>query len=287
MCFQLGQGVVRKIKLLLILILIVFILPGAVYGGWWAMQERPSSWRGADWSTSGLLPSTDESRDAAIYVLAARTGGLKGALSVHTWVVLKPENGAYERYDKVGWGNPVRRNAYPPDGLWYSNPPYVVAAIHGDEAGRLIPKVKAAIEDYPYATNGDYSIWPGPNSNSFVAHVLEQVPDLGARMPTNAIGRDFRPDWLVFEHDSDWTDYRLALGGYAGLALGLDTGLEFNLLGLVAGFDFLQPAIKLPGFGRIDLWNYATAQSGRGTPVTTNPPSTTSVWPVTEPAESR
>ncbi|WP_274424938.1 DUF3750 domain-containing protein [Chelativorans sp. YIM 93263] len=274
----------RKIKFFIAFILIVFLLPVAIYAGWWMVQERPSSWRAADWGASGLLPAENENQDAAIYVLAARTGGLKGALSVHTWIVLKPQNSVYERYDKVGWGSPVRRDSRPPDGLWYSNTPWVVAAIHGGDAQRLIPKVRSAIENYPYSNNGDYRIWPGPNSNSFVAHVANEVPELGVHMPAIAIGRDFRPGWFVFEHDADWSDYRVALGGYAGLALGLDTGLEFNFLGLVAGIDFVKPAIKLPGFGRIDLWSNAQAQSPRETPETEKPPSTTNVWPVTEPA---
>jgi hypothetical protein len=277
---------VRKIKLLLSFIVVVFILPAGAFAGWWASQERPGSWRNADWSASGLLRPAQESPQAAIYVLAARTGGLKGALSVHTWIVLKPEGGEYERYDKVGWGNPVRRNGYPPDGLWYSNRPYVVKAVTGAEAVRLIPQVRAAIESYPYAANGDYAIWPGPNSNSFVAHVAHRVPELGVSMPPHAIGRDFRPGWLVFEHDADWSDFRLSFGGYAGLTLGLDQGIEFNFLGLVAGLDFLQPAIKLPGFGRIDLWPAASAQSLGKTPATESPPSTTSVWPVTDAASA-
>ena len=271
----------RKIKFLLSFIAIVFLLPAVSFAGWWALQDRPSSWRNADWSASGLLPPATESREAAIYVLAARTGGLKGALSVHTWIVLKPQDGPYERYDKVGWGSPVRRDSYPPDGLWYSNRPYVVKAVYSSEAEHLIPKVRAAIASYPYSRRGDYAIWPGPNSNSFVSHVANEVPELGVLMPPNAIGRDFRAGWFVFEHDADWTDFRMSLGGYAGLGFGLDLGLEFNFLGLVAGIDILHPAIKLPGFGRIDLWPAAAAQSSGGRPDTENPPSTTSVWPVT------
>lgn len=276
----------RKIKRLAILVLFLFLLPAGVFAGWWAVKERPSSWRTADWSASGLLPPAKEDPQAAIYVLAARTGGMKGALSVHSWIVLKPQGGAYERYEKVGWGRPVRRNAHPPDGLWYSNPPFVVKAVTGAQAERLMPQVRAAIERYPWFRPGDYVIWPGPNSNSFVAHVLNAVPALGASLPPHAIGRDYRPGLLVFEHDADWTDYRLSLGGYAGLALGRDTGLEINFLGLVAGIDILRPALKLPGFGRIAPWGTASAQSGRERPATQKPPSTTSVWPVTKPASS-
>ena len=75
--------------------------------------------------------------------MAARTGGFKGALSVHSWIVLKkPGEDAYVRYDKVGWGSPVRRNAYAADALWYSNRPFVVHAVTGDEAERLLPEVE-------------------------------------------------------------------------------------------------------------------------------------------------
>ena len=57
--------------------------------------------------------------------------------SVHSWVVLKPENGkAWRRYDVVGWGDPVRTNGWPPDGRWYGNVPQVVADLRGEAAPR-------------------------------------------------------------------------------------------------------------------------------------------------------
>ena len=36
-------------------------------------------------------------------------------------------------------------------------------------------------------------------------------------------------------------------------------GLEFNVLGLVAGLDVRNPALKVPGYGRIGFDNTATA----------------------------
>ncbi|WP_265515698.1 DUF3750 domain-containing protein [Nitratireductor luteus] len=243
----------RKIKLTIAIIFGLFILPVLLFGAWWTIKERPTSWRTADWSASGLLTAAELSPAPVIYVLAARTGGLKGALSVHTWIVLKEEGGVYERYDKVGWGSPIRRNAYPPDGRWYSNPPYLVKAISGDQAKSLIPLVRQAVAAYPYAAQGDYSIWPGPNSNSFVAHVLRNVPDLGATMPSNAIGRDYQPDWASFAYDRARGGIRLSLGGLVGVAASR-WGVEFNLFGLVAGADFHDPALLLPGFGRVAFW---------------------------------
>jgi hypothetical protein len=38
-----------------------------------------------------------------------------------------------------------------------------------------------------------------------------------------------------------------------GVKIGWVEGLEINLLSLIAGLDLRQPALKLPGFGRIDL----------------------------------
>ena len=44
---------------------------------------------------------------------------------------------------------------------------------------------------------------------------------------------------------------RLTLGGFAGVTLGLREGIEVNLLGLVAGVRFRDPALILPGFGAL------------------------------------
>ena len=61
---------------------------------------------------------------ALVYVYAARTGRWKGIFAHHSWIVVKEKNAArYTRYDKVGWGRPVRTDGWPPDGRWFSNPP--------------------------------------------------------------------------------------------------------------------------------------------------------------------
>ena len=90
------------------------MVPVFVHAGFWLSHERPRGWRDADWSSAGVLPAPTAEMQASIRVMAARTGGLKGIVSVHTWLVLKrPGAAAYERYDVVGWGNPLRRNWQP------------------------------------------------------------------------------------------------------------------------------------------------------------------------------
>ncbi len=241
---------------------LVFLSPALATLGWWALVDRPVSWRAADWSSAGILPAPDADREAAIYVLAARTGGLKGALSVHSWIVLKRAGARdYERWDKVGWGSPVRRNSRPADGFWYSNAPQIVKAVRGAGAEAMIPLFERAIAGYPHAHAGGYRIWPGPNSNSFVAHVLRAVPEFGAVLPANAVGRDYRAGLAAFDHAPDWSDFHLTFGGVLGVAAGRLSGLEIHIAGLVAGIDIARPALKVPGLGAVPLWPAAQASA--------------------------
>jgi hypothetical protein len=243
---------IRFIRRLALAIFVLFLAPALTATGWWMTQTRAASWREADWSSSGVLPSQPAAGDAAIYVMAARTGGLKGALSLHSWLVLKrPGATGYDRYDVVGWGNPVRRNAYDADGSWYSNRPAIIHEIHGSQATALIPQIETAIAGYPYAGQGTYVIWPGPNSNSFVAHVLRAVPQIGIVLPSNAVGRDFPTEGRFFTIDDDGRNFRANLLGYAGISAGARSGFEIQFMGLVAGLDILNPGLKVPGFGRI------------------------------------
>jgi hypothetical protein len=238
-------------KTMLLAILALFLLPVVARAALFAMGDAPRSYRDADWSSTGTLPAASADKEARILVMTGTAGAWKGVLAVHSWIVLKRENAdAWTRYDVVGWGSPLRRNNWPVDGRWYGNAPVAVADLHGAEAERLIPRIEAAVSDYRYRNTGDYQVWPGPNSNSFVAAVLRAVPELGVQLPSNAVGRDYRDGFYAGLTDSR-TGVELNLWGYAGLKLGWVEGVEFNLLGLVAGLDIRRPAIKLPGYGRI------------------------------------
>jgi Protein of unknown function (DUF3750) len=185
---------------------------------------------------------------------AARTGRWRGIFAHHSWIVVKEANARrYTRFDKVGWGSPVRTDGWPADGRWFGHPPEVILALDGAEAERVIPKIRAAVQDYPYRSFGDYRVWPGPNSNTFVAHVLDAVPELGAALPPTAIGKDWQPRdrWLGWTPSR--TGVRVSLGGFAGITVGWVEGLEVNVLSLVAGLDIRRPALKLPGWGRIGM----------------------------------
>lgn len=213
-------------------------------------------WSRARWGSAGLLPEPRDHPDALVQVWAARTWGWKGAFAVHSWIVLKEENAPeYERWEVVGWGvnrglPAIRRNMRAPDAYWAGNEPELVAERRGPLAGEAIPKIRAAIEAYPWADR--YLTWPGPNSNTFVAHLLRAVPELGIELPPTAIGKDFVGLVPVAAMPSG-TGYQLSLAGLLGIGIAAREGLEVNLMGLVLGIDPADLAIKLPGLGRLGL----------------------------------
>jgi hypothetical protein len=243
----------RPIKKIVLTILALFLFPLAVHGAFYSVQNRPQSYDRADWSSTGMLPPANAEPEARLLIFTGRTGRWRGIFSVHSWVVLKPDNAAnWDRYDVVGWGQPVRNNGWAPDSHWYGNTPRVLLDVRGAQAAALIPKVRSAIAAYQYNRPGDYRIWPGPNSNTFVASVLRAVPELETALPSNAVGKDFRPAPYVGLTDSR-TGLEASLFGVLGVKLGWVEGVELNFLGLVTGLDVRHPAVKLPGFGRIGI----------------------------------
>ena len=213
-----------------------------------------ADWQGADRSSAGLLPPAPQKPEAVVRVFAAQTVRWRGIFATHCWIVLKEAGAAsYTRYDYTAWGDPIRVNGFEADGRWFGQVPELVFAADGDQAAALIPPMRAAIQGYQFRNRGDYQAWPGPNSNTFVAAVLDAVPGLHMALPPTALGKDYPYDGRWLRWTPSGTGVRLTLGGYAGLTVGWVEGVEVNLLGAVAGFDLRRPAIKLPGLGRLGL----------------------------------
>jgi hypothetical protein len=214
-------------------------------------------WSEARWDSAGLAPDPATTSEAVVQVYAARAWGWKGIFAVHTWLVMKREGASrYDRYEVVGWGvrhgrPAVRRDMRAIDGYWAGNLPHIVVDRRGPEAEALIERIEAAIETYPYPNQ--YRAWPGPNSNTFIAHIARSVPDLGLELPPTAIGKDYLANGSLLASTPSGTGYQLSLLGLLGLSVGRDEGLELNLLGLTLGVDPFDLAIKLPAVGRIGL----------------------------------
>ena len=238
-----------------VIVFLLFIIgPVLVSAAEYLAGERRGTWQTADRSSAGLLAAASEHPDALIRVYAARTVRWRAIFAVHTWIVVKERGGShYTRYDYTAWGEPIRVDGFAPDGRWFGAVPEMVLSVDGEEAERLIPKIRFVVENYKFRAYGDYHPWPGPNSNTFVQAALDAIPELNAVLPPTAIGKDYpyRGDWYGLTPSR--TGLFLNLGGYLGLKVGWVEGVEVNVLGGVIGVDLRRPAIKLPGVGRLGM----------------------------------
>lgn len=244
----------RLLRRALLLFGLLYLLPVGIAAALHQANGIGPNWWQADRSSVGHLPPAAAHQPAIVRVFAAPTVRWRGIFAVHSWIVLKPEGAAdYTRYDYTAWGEPIRVNGFVPDGRWFGRSPEVVFAADGDAAAELIPRMQAVVETYAWRNSGDYRVWPGPNSNTFVAAVLDAVPEARAILPPTAIGKDFPYDGHWLRRTTSGTGVRLTLGGYAGVTLGWMEGVEVSILGAVVGIDIRRPALKLPGLGRIGV----------------------------------
>ena len=209
-------------------------------------------WRTASRAPVGLAPDPALVKEAVIQVYGARAVGAKGLFGVHTWVAVKPTDAtAWTVYEVIGWrlrwseSVVVIRNR-DPDGRWFGAEPELYAEKRGAGVDELIQRVDKAAREYPYAA--EYSVWPGPNSNTFTAWIARQVPELELDLPATAIGKDYLGG-SIFGAAPSGRGFQLSLGGVLGFAASAVDGLEFNVLGL--NFGWSPTGIKLPLIGRI------------------------------------
>ena len=248
---------------LTVVLLLLGPLFQAAFGGEASAQR---GWQFASRDSIGVAPAARDYPDAVVQVYAARTYSWRGNLAVHTWVATKAKDAPdYLVHQVIGFrerrGLSVRVSESDlPDRRWYGNRPVLLVDIRGAEAERLLPRVLAAVQSYPYADS--YTMWPGPNSNTFTAHVGREVPELGLVLPVTAIGKDYLPGGLPLATTPAGRGVQVSLLGVLGVTAGVDEGIELNILGLAAGIDFRRPALKLPGVGRIGVTEDLAA--GRG-----------------------
>jgi len=245
----------------MLLILALFGVPLAISIA--THTPAAASWQTASRDPTGLAPNPALVREPVIQVYAAPTFGWRGAFAVHSWIIVKREGAsAYVRYDVVRWGGPphVRRDFAAPDGQWFSARPELLVDRRGDGVEALIDQVEAAVESYPH--NGSYRTWPGPNSNTFIAHIGRNVPELQLDLPANAIGKDYRTIGEAIGRAPSGTGIQASLYGVLGVIAAPEEGLEINLLGLSLGVDFARPALRLPGLGRIGIRGAAAPVGG-------------------------
>lgn len=233
----------------MVLVLLAMVVPlaaNALAGA----GHSPEPWHRASMESTRLGPDPATTPEAVVQVYAAPAFSWRGIFAVHCWIVVKPSGAPHTiRWDVVGWGGPpvVRRDFAAADGLWFGKRPRLLLDRRGDGIDALIDRIAAAARDYPH--DHAYRTWPGPNSNTFVAHVARQVPELRLDLPASALGKDWAP-WprLVLPAPSG-TGVTLTLAGALGLTLAVEEGIELNLLGFGLGVDVKDMRLRLPGIG--------------------------------------
>jgi hypothetical protein len=213
------------------------------------------AWSKAARHSAGIAPDAAKTAGVAIVqVYSAPTYGWRGLVAQHPWIIFKRAGEkAFTRYDVIGWGggNHVQRNYALPDGLWYGKRPTLLVDHRGDGVEAMIVRIKAAIKSYPFADS--YRAYPGPNSNTFLAHIGREVPELKLDLPANAIGKDYRPLGDPLGLSPSGSGVQLSILGLVGASVGLQEGLEINILGLNLGLDLNSPGLRLPFIGRIGM----------------------------------
>lgn len=212
-------------------------------------------WRTADRSSLGIAPTPEQEPRAMVLIYAARTYGWKGNLAVHSWVATKERNGAqFDVFEVMGYytqtGTPViRHTRRAPDQRWFGNDPELIFEARGEKAEAMLPHIQKAIASYPYPDS--YRVWPGPNSNTFVSHIMRNTPGITVELPPNAIGKDWIGGGQPVGLTESGTGVQVSLFGVLGVSVGLAEGVEVNILGMTFGVDLWRPALKLPFIGRV------------------------------------
>lgn len=203
-----------------------------------------------------LAPDPATTPEPVIQVYGARCLGWRGYFSLHTWIAVKPAAASAYTIYEVTRGALLRRGCCvatrkrAPDALWYGAAPRLLAEKRGDDVGVLIERIGKTIKEYRYARA--YVIWPGPNSNTFIAHVARAVPELELEFPAIAIGKDYLGRRLVGRAPSG-SGFQLSLFGLLGLLVSRVEGIEVNVLGLSWGINPFTLSLKLPLIGHLGV----------------------------------
>lgn len=122
-------------------------------------------------------------------------------------------------------------------GMRWGNPVRLVA--QSKASSGLDAAVSRFVQKYDDSV---YRPYPGPNSNTFAKDLILELDDVAAVMEHNAVGKHYH--WRV-----GFTTSRTGVeiqSPFLGVAVGLQEGLEVNILGLGAGLAVWPPSIKIP-----------------------------------------
>lgn len=254
-----------KLTVLLIFGLTALLLSGPLWMLKFGGLDLHTHWSRASMDSPGALEGERLDEDeVVIRVYAARAYGWRGAFADHCWIAVRNPGEAFFRlHEVIGWRHyrgmaVVSESVGTPNRSWFGNPARLLGEVRGQEAVALIPRLNEAIASYPAARH--YRVWPGPNSNTFIAHVLRHLPELQTPLPATAIGKDF-PTGLWLQPTPGGSGWQLTLWGLAGVSIGWNEGLRFQWLAMEFGLHPFRGEVYWPGLGAVSLFPEAQAKT--------------------------
>lgn len=214
-------------------------------------------WQTASRASAQIAPLPEELSESIYQIYTARAFSWRGYFATHPWVAWKrKEEKEYTVAQVMSWG--LRREGSAlsiqtdiPDRHWFGNKPELIFEARGDQADQMIDRLLTLTQDYPY--KGTYTLWPGPNSNTFVEHVIRYTPGITVELPPHAIGKDYLTNSHLFARSPSGSGIQFSLFGVLGFTVGAAEGIEVNILSMTFGVDILRPALKLPFYGRLGM----------------------------------
>lgn len=220
------------------------------------------NWQTASRESSQLAPLPHLEKNAVVQIYTAKAFSWRGKFSVHTWAATKEEGAeSYLVYHVLMWGlwngsSVISISKDVPDRYWYGEKPTLIYSAIGEKAKKIIPQIYSAVNSYPYPKR--YVAYPGPNSNSFISHLIRSSKEIKIALPSNAIGKDYLCGKNLFSKffaiSESKTGIQFSIYGLFGITLGIVEGIEINIIALNFGIDFLNLALKLPIIGHVKFF---------------------------------
>jgi hypothetical protein len=167
----------------------------------------------------------------------------------HTWIDVKHgDEGDWMRIEVLTRTSGVQTSSIPArtaraDTRWQRS-----IRVHTLIEGPRAQRIAAVIEAQALEHNAEYALgyhgWPGPNSNTLIAELAREIPDLALSFDPNALGKDYE-GWFSTGWTSSKTGVRID-SLPLGFAIGLREGVELHLIGLTIGVSFVPPRLNLP-----------------------------------------
>ncbi len=159
-----------------------------------------SNWQTASRESANIAPKPEELTESIYQIYTARAFSWRGYFATHPWIAWKrKDEKQYSVAQVSSWA--LRR---------------------GEKADQMIERALELIKDYPYRDS--YTIWPGPNSNTFVEHIIRYTPGATVELPPHAIGKDYLTNSNIFAMSPSGSGIQLSVFGVLGFTLGRARG---------------------------------------------------------------